>query len=41
MSPFPKTKASVFDRFSVVARLERIENDAFSNENALVCMVEA
>ena len=32
MSPFPKTKASVFDRYSVVARLKRIENNAFSNE---------
>ena len=36
MSPFPKTKASVFDRCSVVARWKRIENDAFSNENALM-----
>ena len=36
MSPFPKTRASVFDRCSVVARwkrIVRIENDAFSNEN--------
>ena len=36
MSSFPKTKASVFDPCSVVARWKRIENDAFSNENALV-----
>ena len=34
MSPFPKTKASIFDRCSVVARWKRIENDAFSDENA-------
>ena len=36
VSPFSKTEAPVFDRCSVVARWKRIENDAFSNENALV-----
>ena len=35
MSPFPKTKASVFDRCSMVARWKRIENDAFSNEKRM------